>query len=537
VKLWPFVVVLVGLVLAGTVYTFVREPQRGDLSPAVWELPRLPVDRVAAPLPPRFAGPLPSDIEGFQQDLEKRPPHSYVRARLLEGDREVGAKFLTALRQTADSAWNLGELWSAYGGVLGAGGYFESDDDKPPENMSFHPGVHDEAVPCQWLRERLSEARAEPPLLTGLLWRKLVRCPGAEATNLFSREDAPPQWVLDHHFLFNRPLLTPALERAVRRILDQNRFELFEEARRWVSESQEPVARELHEELWRRASAEMRAAWEQKAAEREFESRKKQEHPWKCPPIPTRPEGVDSLTVNRCLDEWVASSWAQTARFAMSASRSPELQGHIDAFGTLRNFPSVAAMKAWAVERKLLPEAALALEEDPESISLISVMRQARRAFLIDLRTDTFPRPHDELLVTLAWIARPALAGVVFEQIPPKSPPPSVFEPPSSDLYTLRAYADGQRFSVQAQNSHRLEDIGAVIGLLNQVLEARGSTNRFAVDDTRSSSVYVVFGPEVALREADALGLWRLGDGRQVLAQAEAQLDDSLRKMLGEIPF
>jgi hypothetical protein len=221
----------------------------------------------------------------------------------------------------------------------------------------------------------------------------------------------------------------------------------------------------------------------------------------------------------------------------MSASRSPELQVQLDALGTLRNFPSVAAMKAWAVERKLLPETALALEEDAESIYLVSVMRQARRAFHIDLWTDTFPRPHDELLVTLAWIARPALAGVVFEQIPPKSPPPSVFEPPSSDLYTLRAYADGQRFSVQAQNSHRLEDIGAVLGLLNEVLEARGSMDRFAVLDTRSSSVNVVFGPEVALREADALGLWRLGDGSQVLAQAEAQLDDSLRKMLGEIPF
>lgn len=103
--------------------------------------------------------------------------------------------------------------------------------------------------------------------------------------------------------------------------------------------------------------------------------------------------------------------------------------------------------------------------------------------------------------------------------------------------YTLRAYADGQRFSVQAQNTYDMKDIGAVLGLLNQVLEARGSPHRFAVLDTDFWEVTVVFGPEASLREADARGLWRLGEGRRVAAQAEAHLWDGTRTMKRDISF
>jgi hypothetical protein len=536
VKLWPFVVVLVSLVLAGTVYILVREPEPGGFNPEGRKLPRLPVDRIEAPLPPRFAGPLPTSVEGFQHELEKGPPLSYMRARLLEGDREMGAKLLAALRQTAASAQSLEELWLTYGVVLGLGDHRQLREDNLSEDMLFLQEFQDEGVPCAWLRDWMEETPMEAPLLSELRWRKLVRCPGAETTALFAREDAPVQWVLDHYFLFDHPRITPALEKAVRRILDQNQFALFESAKASVSTSQEPLARELHEEIWQRASNEMRAEWEEKAARDELQRRNEEAHPWKCPPIPTRPEGVDFVTVNGCLEEWATRSWAEAARFATIASRLPEFQLLSGGLGTLRNFPSVAAMKAWARERKLLPDAA-AQQEEPHSLYLSSIMRQARRAFSIKLRTSTFPRQHDDLLVTLAWVVRPALAGVVFEQLPPDSPPALFFEPRSREVYTLRAYADGHRFSIQAQNSHSLDDIGAVIGLLNQVLEARGSSDRLAVLDTSDSEVQVVLGPEAALREADARGLWRLGDGMQVLNQAEAQIEESLRYLLGEKPF
>ncbi len=533
--LWTFIVVLVGLVLGGTVYVLVRDPEYRESPPSGRALPRLPLDRVAAPLPPRFAGPLPTDIEGFQQALEKGPPLSYVRARLLEGDPEMEAKFLAALRKTADSAWNFGELWAAYGVVLGPNGHAS---DELPEDMLFFDHPHDLAVPCTWVRARLADTPEESPFLTELLWRKLARCPGAESTALFAREDAPILWVLDHHKLFGSSHLTPALEGAVRRILDQDRQELFLRALHYLSKYQEPAAQALRVELWRRASGELRAEWERdEAMSEQFARWREQERAWKCPSIPNRPEGVNELTVRRCLPRWIESNWAATARFAMSASRSPELQTTSEQLAPLRNFSSAAELKAWARERSLLPATEAVPEKEPPELYLSVLMREARRAFLIELRAETFPRRHDELLVTLAWNVRPELAGVVFEQIPPKTPAPELFEPPSPDEYTLRAYADGQRFSVKARNSHSLEDIGAVLGLLNQVLEARGSPHRFAVLDAQDSQVEVVFGPEAALREADARGLWRLGDGSEVLVQAEAHRETSVRRIVGEIPF
>ena len=164
-------------------------------------------------------------------------------------------------------------------------------------------------------------------------------------------------------------------------------------------------------------------------------------------------------------------------------------------------------------------------------------MVQARRGFLVNIREEAFPQAHDDLLVTLAWIVRPELSGVAFEQLPPEHPPAGWGEEPSREEYTLRAYADGHRFSVKGQNSHSVQDVGAVIGLLNQVLEARGSPHRFAVLDTDGWEVDVVFGLEPALREADARGLWRLGDGREMLPRIEAHIVRGIRQILGQEPF
>ncbi|HVG61985.1 MAG TPA: hypothetical protein VNA24_25705 [Hyalangium sp.] len=530
-RLWPFVVAVVGLVLGGTVYILVREP-----SPirARGELPRLPVVRVAAPLPPRFSGPLPTQVEGFHQALEKGPPLSYVRSRILEGDREMEEKFLSALRQTAASVHNLGELWSTYGVALGLG---EPDRRKPPDEMDYLENFQDEGVPCEWLSER----NEDNPLLRELFWRKLVRCRGLEAEALFAREDAPVEWALQHHGQWVRRRFTPALERAVRLILAERRLELFTQAKLSIWRLQEPVARELLAQLWLHAPEELRLEWEEFEQSLEHWQRQEEAHPWKCPPIPSRPEGVDSLTLRRCLDQWVAESWAQTARFAMSASRSPELRDTAtEALATLQNFPSTAAMRAWAQEQGLLPPSAPAPADSSEdSLYLYALVAEAGNAFGVDLRENGFlPRRHDDLLVTLAWKVRPALAGVTFEQLaPPDLKQLSLGETSPHEEYTLRAYADGQLFSVKALHSYSMMDISAVLSLLNQVLEARGDPRRFAVLDTDNWTVPVVFATEPALKAADARGLWQLGDGRQMLIRAEKRNEESIRMIVGEIPF
>jgi hypothetical protein len=459
-------------------------------------------------------------------------------SNLLAGDRVMGEKFLSALRLTAASAQSLDELWSAYGVVLGSGprkltGFVPS---MPQDDLGYGKDFEDEGVPCAWLRERLSDPHEEAPFLRALFWRKLVRCPGAETQALFAREDAPLESVLQHHAAFDSPRFTPALEKAVRRMLAQNRQELFWKIESDLSTSQEPAARELREELWRRANDEVRTKMERWAAALEYERRKAQELPLKCRSIPTRPEGVSDLTLNQCLERWASSNWAATARFALSASRSPELQGaDSERLATLSNFPSLAAMRDWARARRLLPEAAPSLAHEPESFFLSTLMEKAQRAFSVDLLDANFPRKHDELLVTLARTARPELSGVEFEQLSPMKLTQK--KQPPSEEYTLRAYADGQRFSVKALNSDSMLDIGAVLGLLNQVLEARGSPRRFAVLDTDDWIVTVVLGPEAALREADSLGLWRLGDGRVVTSQAATFFWDRTRTLRRVTPF
>lgn len=540
-KLWPFVVVVVGLVLAGTAHILVREPRHGALTPGGRELPHVPVERTEAPLlPPRFSGPLPSRVEGFHEELAKGPPLSYVRSRLLEGDREMGERFLTALRLTAASAQSLDGLWSTYGPVLGLGRrkLMAIVPDTPADDMGHSRRFDDDGVPCVWLRERLGEPHEESPLLRELFWRKLVRCPEPEAVALFAREDAPLESVLQHHSASRSPRLTPALERAVRRILVRNRQDLFRAAEPHLSASQEPLARELLEELRRQADGELRAEFEKEAARREHARRKEEAHPLKCPPVPSRPEGISEFVLRSCLEPWATSNWAATSRLALSASRSPELREvEQERLATLRNFSSRAAMRDWAREQGLLPEAVPDQASDPNTFLLSDLLEQAQRAFRVDIAEVDFPRRHDEVLVTLAWAVRPVLSGVVFEQLPPKSDPRSRSEALSSDDYTLRAYADGQRFSVKARNAYSMRDLGAVLGLLNQVLEARGNSHRFAVLDTDFWVVTIVFGPEAALREADARGLWRLGDGRRVLEQAEAHLWDGIRSVKREIPF
>lgn len=98
--------------------------------------------------------------------------------------------------------------------------------------------------------------------------------------------------------------------------------------------------------------------------------------------------------------------------------------------------------------------------------------------------------------------------------------------PPAEDAKTgqalsgsaLHAYMDGERFSLQTLNPDSGQDVGAVLALLNRLLEARGSSTRFAVLAHRSTALTVVSGPADALREADALRLLPLGDAREVAA-------------------
>lgn len=528
VKVWPLVVGLVGLVVAGLVYGLTREPKPVVGSRAGRELPRAEVERVAAPVPARFSGPLAGRVEEFHRDPEQSPPLSHVRFRLLEKDRAMGEKYLAALREAARELSTVQELERLHGGPLGI--------EMKELDLDEFSGIRVMAIPCEWLVERLSDEAGEHALVREMFWRRLVFCPGPAVEDLFVREDAPGFLALMQYRRFNGPWMRPAVERATRFILAENRQELFAKAAGALWGFGTPTARALLQELEQRAEGETVAALQTMAAQWERHGRKVDEG-WRprCAFIPVQPEGIDPMKLDVCLSSWAAQDWAATARlaFALTGSFSDDWSIE-DSFGTLMHFPSVVAQDAWARERKLLPNSWPKPGNSSEQIELIPRLRAAGRIFTVDTRAGLFPHRHDELLVTLAWKLHPELAGVAFEEIAPEMDSGWTEPEERAGSYLLRAYAGGQRYSVAARNWPLSRDIDAVVGLLNHLLEARGSPTRFAILFGHHWDVDIVTGSEAALREADALGLWRLAAKGEVLARAEAGFERFFQEVVGE---
>ena len=92
-----------------------------------------------------------------------------------------------------------------------------------------------------------------------------------------------------------------------------------------------------------------------------------------------------------------------------------------------------------------------------------SVLRAAGLLVWFDVETGSFPNEHDALLRELGAAAAGDLAGVVFEEIAPK-------EGASDGRYRLQAYADGRRWSVDAQDYGDWYDVDAVLRLANALL-------------------------------------------------------------------
>jgi hypothetical protein len=131
--------------------------------------------------------------------------------------------------------------------------------------------------------------------------------------------------------------------------------------------------------------------------------------------------------------------------------------------------------------------------------------------------------------LTLFW----RLRGVVFEDVPGKRDAVTG-EPLGNSM--LHAYADGERFSIEARPAREKErDIDAALALLNQVLQARGSSTRFAIVEYGGPNVAVVSGPGPALQRAHALDLWRLSEVRTAVA-TRTLADVLVEGMLGKRP-
>jgi hypothetical protein len=138
------------------------------------------------------------------------------------------------------------------------------------------------------------------------------------------------------------------------------------------------------------------------------------------------------------------------------------------------------------------------------AVAARDVLVRYGRATCFDGEPGGFPVGHDGLAVRLAWLARPALDGMIFDES----------EPYGVDYgYQVHAYAGGYRSSVDARNLGGRYDVTGVVGLLNSMLRERYSDVRFAwLAVPGVAVVCVVAGYEQSLLAAERDGLITLQD-------------------------
>ncbi len=140
---------------------------------------------------------------------------------------------------------------------------------------------------------------------------------------------------------------------------------------------------------------------------------------------------------------------------------------------------------------------------------------EAGHGYWFDVETGTFPNEHDSLLRSLADTVRPALDGVVFEEIAPDIDA-------EDGSYVLRAYVDGQMLETTAENLGDWYDVDAVLRLLDAALLERRSDQRFVLLETMDQTATIVGGKADVLRAALDAGLITSGDPKAAEALGKA---------------
>jgi hypothetical protein len=165
------------------------------------------------------------------------------------------------------------------------------------------------------------------------------------------------------------------------------------------------------------------------------------------------------------------------------------------------------------------------------------VLLAAGHAYLFDLETDMFPNQHDSLMRSLARLLGSELEGAVFEERPPdlveSEGDEIVDDADMSGPYQLAAYVGGKRYSTQAENLGDWYDVGAVLRLMNAMLEGRRSQSRLAILATQDQNAIIVAAPPAAVDRAVKAGLLELGEPGQA-ERAARGFEDRVLKSLQE---
>lgn len=172
-------------------------------------------------------------------------------------------------------------------------------------------------------------------------------------------------------------------------------------------------------------------------------------------------------------------------------------------------YPDRAALVAALADSGCAPPA-----RPGDALTLLDLLETSTCAHALDPKTSRFPNRHDQLLVTLAGLGARELTSppeVLFEE----SPPPNDGAP-----YALRAYANGRRFTAQAQNFDAWYDVDAAVGLLNEVARRLGKTQRWVVARADGDDVLIVAARGPWLQGVVSRGLMPLESGSERIAEA-----------------
>ncbi|MDR2220741.1 MAG: hypothetical protein LBE24_09220 [Methylobacillus sp.] len=153
------------------------------------------------------------------------------------------------------------------------------------------------------------------------------------------------------------------------------------------------------------------------------------------------------------------------------------------------------------------------------------ILLEANMAYWFDVETGQFPNQHDSLMRSLAALVSPVLDDAVFEE----EYPPEIDD--DSHPYQLIAYADGNRYRVEARNLGDWYDVDAVLRFMNAIMESRGARARFVSLATTDQMLIVVAAPQDALAKAAEAGLLELGDAAAAEQIGKEYEDKVLREL------
>ena len=491
-----------------------------------------------APAPARFMAPLPSSVTAIDSDAT--PPRAYIRAALERDTAGMRDRLLAAVKQ-AHRAGTLDERLRGY--YASFVGYL------PPAGV------------CAWLAATATSA--EPPEVRAPFWEALAKCQDPALAATFARDDAPPAAVVEWYFEhtgdglpFRAEVaravagftggLAPDADYEWRKIgfvfaamAGPQSISAFEAFQRTI---EDPAQRaRIAVGMLRHPDAAAFAIGKQACmhpdvADDTMCSDIEKSRAYTTRPEPTKPDEIareetwdpaalaklPRAEVVAALESCVGGEPGYQRRNCLVRLATVDRPAAVALAAKLRVDPDetwlarvVAALRAYpeagVLERELaaLGFTPIATAPEPEAepaIAVEDVLEASGRVHGFDTETGQFPNEHDELMAELAALARPALDGAFFEEVPPAE------SEMDTGRYLLRAYAGGKRYELPAQNLGDYYDVEAVIGLLNAVLVAEKSELRFVVLPTGDQTATVLAGPGAGIRALVAKGLVEVGD-------------------------